>query len=200
MSDRIDCFVFDGFADWEPALALCGLHQEAGYEVRTFGLTGEPVVSQGGLRVVPDISVDRVVPEEAALLLLPGGTLWEEETPRSIQAMLPARERAGAPIAAICGATLALARAGLLAGRRHTSNALAYLMGYVPEYPGHDLYLETLAVTDRHVVTASGAGHVEFAREIFRLLEVYDDDSLRAWYDLFKHGILPSAEEETEES
>jgi len=33
---------------------------------------------------------------------------------------------------------------------------------------------------------------VEFAREIFRLLKIYDENDLRTWYDMFKRGLMPA--------
>jgi hypothetical protein len=52
--------------------------------------------------------------------------------------------------------------------------------------------VDDLAVSDDGVITASGLGNVEFAREIFRLLKVYDDNDLRTWYDMFKRGLMPA--------
>ena len=51
-------FVFDGLADWEPALALCEIRKSDKYEVLTAGRSRETVVTMGGLRVVPDIAMD----------------------------------------------------------------------------------------------------------------------------------------------
>lgn len=46
-------------------------------------------------------------------------------------------------VAAICGATLALARAGLLNDRQHTSNKTGYIEQYVRDYSGQKLYVKT---------------------------------------------------------
>jgi hypothetical protein len=53
--------------------------------------------------------------------------------------------------------------------------------------------VDELAVSDDGVITASGLGNVEFAREIFRLLKIYDENDLRTWYDMFKRGLMPAA-------
>ena len=50
------------------------------------------------------------------------------------------------PVAAICGATAGLVRAGLLDNRRHTSAAAGYLMA--TGYAGGDHYLNQRAVMD----------------------------------------------------
>jgi putative intracellular protease/amidase len=186
-------FLFDGFADWEPALALCELRQRGQWEIRTFGPSPQ-VVSRGGLHVACDLTGEDVPLFNCSLLILPGGDQWDEGTTPSVARVLARAESAGIPIAAICGATLALARAGLLENRRHTSNSAAYLRSMTGGYSGMENYVDELAVTDRGVITASGAGAVEFAREILRLFAIYDEEEIGIWYDLFKRGVPPSSE------
>ena len=192
MTPAVHVLVFEGFADWEPAYALAELRRSGGLDIVTLGFTDAPVRSMGGLRVVPDRALADLDPAAVRLLILPGGDLWEGIYPRAeldaVLAELRARE---VPIAAICGATLALARAGLLNDRAHTSNELAYLTSLVPEYAGGGQYVDELAVRDRRVITASGLGPTEFAREIFEELEVFTAEERPVWYHLFKHGRFP---------
>jgi putative intracellular protease/amidase len=65
----------NGYADWEPASALAELRRTFGFSVRTIGLTSETVVSMGGLRVIPDLTLPEFEPESADILILPGGSL-----------------------------------------------------------------------------------------------------------------------------
>lgn len=193
MTPAVHVLVFDGFADWEPAFALAELRRTGGLDVVTVGFTQAEVRSMGGLRVVPDRSLAGLSPSAVRLLLLPGGDLWEGSYPRAeLDAVLTDLSRAGVPIAAICGATLALARAGVLDDRAHTSNELAYLQRMVPEYAGSGWYVDALAVRDRGFITASGAGPTEFAREIFEELGVFSASDRQVWYHLFKHGRFPA--------
>jgi putative intracellular protease/amidase len=185
--------VFEGYADWEPAYALAELRRSGGLEVGTVGFTSEPVRSMGGVRVVPDLTLADLDPARVRLLILPGGNLWEGDYPREpLETLMHRLERHGVPIAAICGATLAVARAGLLDGRAHTSNEPGYLQG-VGSYRGSAGYVDALAVRDRGVITASGLGPVEFAREIFEELDVFSPEDRRLWYHIFKHGRFPQA-------
>ena len=48
-------FVFDGFADWEIGHAAVGIRKSNTYTIKTIALTKEPVISMGGLQVLPDI-------------------------------------------------------------------------------------------------------------------------------------------------
>jgi putative intracellular protease/amidase len=181
--------VFDGFADWEPAYATAELRRSGGHQVVTLGLTGEPVVSMGGLCVLPDYELAEVDPEMIRILILPGGDRWvEQPLDPALAALLQHLMDQAVPIAAICGATLALAGAGLLDGRRHTSNSLEELTRHAPGYGGTQNYVADLAVRDRGLITASGLGAVEFAREIFAELGVFTAEEREQWYRLFKTG------------
>lgn len=194
MSDAtVHCLVFDGFADWEPAYALAEVRRSGGLQVTSLGFTSSAVTSMGGLRVLPESALADIRLEQVRLLLLPGGDRWEGSYPREpLEEILHALERSRVPIAAICGATLALARAGLLDDRAHTSNAPGYLTSMVPEYRGAGRYVDALAVRDRHVITASGLGSTEFAREIFEELEVFTPGDRALWYQIFKSGRVPA--------
>jgi putative intracellular protease/amidase len=192
MSTAVHLLVFEGFADWEPAFALAELRRSGGLEVVTVGFSTAPVRSMGGLPIVPDRSLDGLDPAAVRLLLLPGGDLWEGAYPETaVTRTLTAMRDAGVPIAAICGATIAAARAGLLDDRAHTSNERGYLDCHAPEYRGDNHYVDALAVRDRGVITASGLGPVEFAREIFEELGVFSEADRPVWFHLFKHGRMP---------
>ncbi|GHH23264.1 type 1 glutamine amidotransferase family protein [Streptomyces lanatus] len=175
--------VYDTLADWEPGHATAQLAR-AGYEIRTVGPTREPVTTVGGLRIQPDLALDDVRPSDACLLILPGADLWDtgdDLAPfaHAARAFLDA----GVPVAAICGATAGVAREGLLDDRDHTSAVSFYLAA--TGYGGGERYVEADAVTDAGLVTAGPTEPVAFAREILRLLKVYDDEAVDAWYRLF---------------
>jgi putative intracellular protease/amidase len=143
--------------------------------------------------VSPDRVLAEVRPPDVELLILPGGDMWEGGYPRStLEHLLRALIATNVPVAAICGATLAVARSGLLNDRRHTSNMPSYLRDHAPEYTGSALYEDSLAVHDRGVITASGLGPVDFARVIFGKLAVFSASDEQLWYDMFKHGQLPA--------
>lgn len=177
--------VYDTYADWETGHTTAHLTQR-GHEIRTVGATAEtPVTTMGGLRVLPDQALADLRPEDSSLLILTGAALWDTGDDLAPFAA-KAREflAAGVPVAAICGATAGLARAGLLDGRPHTSAAAEYL-GAQPGYGGGSDYVEADAVTDGDLITAGPTEPVAFAREVFARLDVYKPDVLDAWYRLF---------------
>ena len=188
----VHVFVFDGLADWEMAYAAAGINSPqlqtapGRYRLRTVALAERPVVSMGGIRIVPDVALERISPDDSAMLILPGGMPWASG--QNTQAIDVARRYldAGVPVAAICAATLALARAGLLDERRHTSNSADYLAA--SGYRGAALYADAPAVTDGDVITAPGTAPIDFARHIFARLGLYPPAVLDAWYGLHKTG------------
>lgn len=187
--------LFDGFADWEPAHVLAELRREGKRQVVVVGFARQHVTSMGGLRVMPDRALTEVHVDDIGLFVLPGGDMWEQGTyPQSLlEGLLQMLVARSVPIAAICGATLALARAGLLNDRRHTSSVPGDLNAAAPNYTGAAHYVTDLAVTDRGVITASGLGSVDFAREVFAALGLFSESDQALWFDMFKHGRLPSA-------
>lgn len=184
--------VVDGFADWEPAHAVAELRRSGQYLVKSVGLTLEPVESMGGLRVLPSMTVTDVDPADVAVLILPGGDRWENSAVEPELAQLLERlDALGVPLAAICAATVAIARVGLLRGRRHTSNGLEYLQSQHSRYTEAAHYVDAPAVRDRGLITASGLGDVEFARELFEELNVLSADDRAAWAEMFRSARLP---------
>jgi putative intracellular protease/amidase len=189
---RAYVLIFDGYADWELGHVLPELRRFGNREVVTVGFTDKAVVSMGGLRVVPETVLSKVDQDDVLIFILPGGYMWEVSYPAAeIEQFLHRLENAKIPIAAICAATTAIARAGLLRGRKHTSNSLEYLSEMVPEYSEGACYVDSLAARDRHIITASGLGTIEFTMEIFNEVELETPEMRKIWYNAFKHGIFP---------
>ena len=180
-------------ADWEPGYALAELNTgrffkdpAQKYTIKTVALTKDSIITMGGLHILPDITVDEIRPEDAALLILPGGETWLEPQHAPILRITEQFLDEGIYTAAICGATYALAQAGMLDTRTHTSNNLQSLKSTCPNYQGEQYYRNEPSVTDENLITASGIAPVEFAYNILQCLDVFSDDTLQAWYDLFR--------------
>lgn len=183
----------DGFADWEPAHAVAELRRHGQYRVETAGFTMDPVQSMGGIRLLPSAVISAVNPADVAAFILPGGDRWERAPVEpELRALLERLDVADVPIAAICAATVAIASIGLLRGRRHTSNGLAYLQSHVPGYSDAAGYVDAPAVRDRKLITASGLADVEFARELLEELDVLTPADRELWAGIFRSAKLPS--------
>jgi putative intracellular protease/amidase len=183
--------VYDDWADWEVGYAIAHIgkaqwQREPGrYRIRTVGRSLEPVLTMGGVRVVPDVAADEVEVEDAAMLILAGSGRWDVDPEFAEFGGRLARRfvDAGVPVAAICGATSGLARAGLLDDRDHTSAAAYYLAA--TGYQGGERYREADAVSGDGVITAGPTEPVAFAREVFATLDLYEPEVLDAWFRLF---------------
>ncbi len=189
MRKKIYIFLFDGYSDWEIAYLAPELNKSENHELIYISENGNSVKSMGGLEVKPSSSLSGVDTKELELLILPGGEYWEKDNPKEIRTLLESVYEFEKPIAAICAATTFLGKSGILDNVMHTSNDLNYLKGIAPEYKGENNYQNTLAITDKNIITANGIAPIEFAREVFRKVSLYDDETLEKWFQLFKNGI-----------
>jgi putative intracellular protease/amidase len=192
MNPTVNLLVFDGLADWEPGHALCEINRSGKFRIATVGFSCEPVTTMGGLKVTPDGAISEVDPATTAIFIMPGGDMWQQTSHPELIDLLHRLEQAAVPIAAICAATLEVARAGLTRRRHHTSNGLQYLRTMVPGYRDDEFYVDQLAVSDKGVITASGLGAIEFAREVMRRLRIHSEEDIASWFEMFKHGVIPS--------
>lgn len=181
-------FVFDGFADWEPSLVTAGLNNFSDLSVKTFSLTGQPVISAGGLEINPHTSLEEIRAMDIDLLLLPGGEAWERGENLEIIPVVRQVIENKKKIAAICAATTLLGNLGLLDTIPHTSNSVEYLKQYCAAYEGEEYYQTEPCIAAENIITANGAAMVEFAYEILKIYSLLDDGTLEAWQQLYKSG------------
>jgi putative intracellular protease/amidase len=136
--------------------------------------------------MVPDALLADLDPGDSDLLVLPGGEMWDTGGGDAFAAVADRFLDAGVPVAAICGATAGLARAGLLDHRDHTSAAAEYLAA--TGYAGRDRYIARRAVVDGDLITAGPQSPVQFARATLGRLGLASDDTLDAYERLFDRG------------
>jgi putative intracellular protease/amidase len=184
-------YVFDTMSDWETGYLVAELNSgryfKKGipkYMVKTIGLSNAPITTMGGIRIIPDCTLEEFSFGNAAVLILPGGNTWLEAIHKPILAKARECIESNRFVAAICGATLGLAEAGILDNLRHTSNNLDYLKTVCPNYKGEAYHQSDPAVTDGNLITASGIAPLEFAYQVLKLLDVFTHPKLEAWYNL----------------
>ncbi|TAJ11714.1 glutamine amidotransferase [Marinilabiliaceae bacterium JC017] len=189
---KIFVFLFNGFSDWEIAYLSPEINKNKEFDLIYFSKDGSPVLSMGGLRVLPHMSLSEINTNDVDMLILPGGTAWEKDENNEINLLVKTLFAEKKAIAAICAATTYLGKQGLLNNLKHTSNDLYYLKGIAPQYSGEKNYINSLAVTDENIITANGIATIEFAREIFKKVNLYSDNDIEKWFQLFKNGIWHS--------
>lgn len=186
-------YVFDTMSDWEAGYLIAELNSGryfkkdlAPLEVVAVGVDKHPVTTMGGLKILPSISMDECILDRTDVLVLPGGNTWLEAIHEPILEKAAESLKEGTVVAAICGATLGLAKMGLLDSRRHTSNNLEYMKMVCPDYIGEKYYEMESAVADGNLVTASGLAPLEFAMQVLKVLDVFEPETLRSWFNLYK--------------
>lgn len=137
-------YVLDTLADWEIGHVTAELHSRRFFKkdapqvaVKTVGISREPVKTMGGLTVIPDGILDDVEIAETSVLLLPGADTWDDPKQTAVIEKAGMLLSAGGTACGICGATVALAAAGLLDHRPHTSNGVGFLDMFCPGYGIH---------------------------------------------------------------
>ena len=188
-------YVLDTLADWELGYVTAELNSgrffkkgAPGVSVKTAGISKRPVKTMGGLTITPDYSIDDIAVNEESVLLLPGANTWDDSAHSAVIEKAGEFLSAGALVCAICGATAALANAGLLDQRRHTSNGVGYLDMVSPRYRGQSFYVDEPSVAESNLITAGSTGALLWAKQIIERLNVFRPDTLDAWYAYFSTG------------
>ena len=178
-------------ADWEYAYLttqIAGAEQlkPGHFRLLLVGDGLEPVRTLGNLPLAPEADLDALdaLADDGSLaaLVVPGGNHYAAGHERLIEVVGHLVDQE-IPVAAICGATLLLARGGFLDERRHTSNAASYLEA--SGYRGGANYEEAPVVTDRGVTTASGIHAVPFTAEVMRVTGLVPDAMVDSWEQVF---------------
>ncbi|WP_078314621.1 DJ-1/PfpI family protein [Mycobacterium sp. D16Q16] len=184
--------IYDGLADSEIGHLLVelrtGRFTRAKVRIVTVAASRLPVTTMGGLRVLPDLVLSELDVAASDLLILGGAHMWDDGGGAEFITTAEHFLEAGVPVAAICGATAGLARAGLLDERDHTSAAPDYLVA--TGYRGGSRYLDERAVLDGDLITAGPQSPVQFACAVLRRLGLASEATLAAYEALFDRAEL----------
>lgn len=188
-------YVLDTLADWELGYAIPELNSGRFFKegvqrvpLKTVSCSKEPVNTMGGLTIVPDCLTDDIAVSKESVLLLPGADTWSDSKHGAIIEKAGELLSSGGTVCAICGATAALANAGLLDKRPHTSNGPGFLEMFAPCYKGKSFYIDKPSVADNNLITASSAGALLWAKQIIEHLGVFQSNTLKCWYEYFNTG------------
>lgn len=185
--------MISNFSDWEPALLTAGLQWGYGlwnnhHSVKIVTLNQDPVFSIGGLKVIPDYTVDNV-PDDFSALILVGGTSWFNPEAQKFIPLIQNALSNNIIIGAICDAACFLAVNGFVNGVEHTANSLADIKSKTGSaYIGEEKFRHQLSVHSRNIITAKATGNIEFARDVFKALNLAPNTQIDLFYKHFKHG------------
>ncbi|WP_434302247.1 DJ-1/PfpI family protein [Clostridium botulinum] len=195
MKKIIYLYILESMAEWEVGYILQAISMESmlkkqnrEFVIKTVSTSKNPIKTIGGLTITSDCLLDEMDEDNMVALLLPGAESWNsEENNQILEKALSYIDR-GILVGAICGATLALADLKVLDKFKHTSNSLDYLTLFSKQYSGKELYVNSPAVVDCNLITASSAGGLLWAKHIIQYLNVFSCDIIESWYNYYSTG------------
>ncbi|WP_157016447.1 DJ-1/PfpI family protein [Mesorhizobium xinjiangense] len=161
----------EGFADWEYGFLSASVVEWFGGRIVALTPGGGGVRSVSGLMLADCRDCRPEDNDDLNAIAVIGSDCWQAADAPDIAPLLRAVADRRGVVGGICGGTLALARAGLLENRRHTSNGRVWIADHLDSYPGQGLYRDVPhAVRDGNVVSAPGSAPASFAAEFLEAL------------------------------
>ncbi|EJP6474081.1 DJ-1/PfpI family protein [Clostridium botulinum] len=192
MKKIIYLYILESMAEWEVGYILQAISMESmlkkqnrEFVIKTVSTSKNPIKTIGGLTITSDCLLDEMDENNMVALLLPGAESWNSEENNQILEKALSYIDKGILVGAICGATLALANLKVLDKFKHTSNSLDYLILFSKQYSGKELYINSPAVVDRNLITASSAGGLLWAKHIIQYLNVFPCETIESWYNYY---------------
>jgi cyclohexyl-isocyanide hydratase len=174
MAFRIGFLVFPGITQ----LDMTGPHEVFARmpdsEIQLIWKSLEPVVAQGGLRLVPTMTLEQC--PQLDLVCVPGGPGMNPLlNDRDVLAFLRRQAESARYVTAVCTGALVLGAAGLLKGRRATTHWMSHhLLGSLGATP-----VPERTVIDGNVITGGGVtAGIDFALKV--VAEVAGEDVAKA--------------------
>ncbi|PUZ27775.1 Putative intracellular protease/amidase [Chitinophaga costaii] len=196
MEKRRNCYVlvYKGYADWQPALSMYGLHQCTDLAVTIFSIDSGPVSSAANLSITPYTFLDALHPESIDLLILPGGIALQQHDPALHGILQLLQYMIQQPQPACSEPSTLLVRSGRLEQGTHTSHALPSLPIAAPEHGTACRFLAAYAVDDGNVITVSNTQPVAVEENSSHHFSLMENKDFRCWFGCFHAAGTPLLE------
>ena len=129
-----------------------------GKEMQFVSPDGKEITATEGYRIVPEEQLEHVDPKDVELLVIPGGDIEKIDT-LEVWKYLKSVHDLGGRIAAICAGVDVVEHAGLLEGIESTLSG------------------EKDVVTSDRITTSRANGYVDFAIEVAKQMELFEDEA-----------------------
>lgn len=169
------CYIYPDMADFEVIVLLHRLRNAGRRKIITIAETPVEIVSQSGLRCLPDMTIAEAQSLDAEALIIPGGPINNDQN--AILPLIRRMDAQGRLLAAICFGPQFLGRAGVLDAHRFTTSCTPEhiaAQGVADPFPRIN-FVDRRALCDGNIITAQGHAFIDFAQEVCRYLHIYAD-------------------------
>lgn len=163
---------------WQVALLQMFLHN-SGWTIRTLTFGGKDVITDSGLVLKAQGSIETTWPRDYDLVLLPGGEL-ASQTVHNPHLHRFLRQFDGHPgiVAALSSGVALIAAAGLLGGMRFATDAS--VVEQYEQYFSQAAWDEQDACLDGNIITGKGQAHYDVMLLVCKWFGIADDPTFEA--------------------
>jgi transcriptional regulator GlxA family with amidase domain len=159
----MESFTMLSFAGAVDALRIANRMVPDSYEWILAGEGGETITCSSGINYQLDMDLEEVLRDDTIVLC--GGTNVQDATTKRLLNWLRREARRGVTIGALCTATYALARAGLLDGKRATIH-WENQDSFIEEFEDVELTKSVFVVDGNRMTTAGGTSSIDLMLKI----------------------------------
>lgn len=160
--------VYEGFSEFEVTVALTLLART--HDIVNVGLTLDLVRGEGGLRVLPERTLEDLGADEFEALLIPGGSdMFVLKDHGALSTFVRALHERGKTLAAVCGGPFVLGQAGVLRGLAYTVTFTPEQRAFLGVFPEEGFAYRDV-VRSGHVITGQGHAFAEFGLTVAEAL------------------------------
>ncbi len=160
-------FVFEGFCEFEIAIAISMLRKT--HHLFTVSLENIPAKSEAGLTILPDLTIERITPDDYDVLIIPGGDLLPIAEAEELFEWVRKFANQGKVIAAICSGVYVLAKAGVLKDASYTVTLSKEQRNFLGCF-NEEKYDYKPLVSYKNILTAQGHAYVDFGIQLNKMV------------------------------
>lgn len=163
--------IYESFTEFEVILANYFIKTKG--EIVSVGINDKIITSCEGFKIKPDITIDELDLSDVEILIIPGGNPEEIMKCDELREILIELNSNKVLIASICSGTIHLAKASVLDNKKYTS---AFDLEEMAELSNATSVDENV-VKYENIITARPNGYVDFAIEIAKALNIFEDEN-----------------------
>ncbi|AAT59501.1 glutamine amidotransferase [Bacillus anthracis] len=178
-------FLFDGFAEFEVNIASLFLISKQ-FEIITATVDGKTVTGEGGFLCQPHVSMEHIEVADYELFIVPGGHIFDHLENDQLLSIVNKLHEQNKWIAGICAGTSLLHAAGVVNNKKFSTSLTSdeKQLAHLHEWE----YKQNKDVTvDGKIITAVGSAYVEFATEIMKQLNLFNEAEAKENLQYFKN-------------